>query len=170
LLCDNLAPKGEELMQKHALVAGLAFAFTIAAVAAAKKSDAKTSGPAPDRALLQKLLDGWNTMDPANVAQYYDQGAHMFFDMAPLKYNSWDEYANGVKKLLADYKTFKLSLNDDADVHQHGDVAWSTATLKEEATLKNGKREMANMRWTVVWQRQNGKWLIVHEHTSEPLQ
>jgi len=55
-------------------------------------------------------------------------------------------------------------------VHQHGDVAWSTATLKEEATLKNGKREMANMRWTVVWQKQDGKWLIVHEHTSEPLQ
>jgi len=157
-------------MRKNALVFAVAVAFTLAAGAAAKKSDAKTSGPGPDKALLQKLLDGWNTMDPANVAQYYGQGPHTFFDIAPLKYSSWDEYASGVKKLLADYKTFKLTLNDDADVHQHGDVAWSTATLKEEATLKNGKREMANMRWTVVWQKQDGKWLIVHEHTSEPLQ
>jgi ketosteroid isomerase-like protein len=109
-------------------------------------------------------------MDPANVAPYYAQGPHAFFDIAPLKYNSWDEYGDGVKKLFADYKAFKLTLNDDADVHQHGDVAWSTATVKEEATLKNGKHEMANMRWTVVWQKQDGKWLIVHEHTSEPIQ
>jgi len=58
---------------------------------------AKASGPAPDKALLQKLLDGWNSMDPANVAQYYAQGIHAYFDIAPLKYSSWDEYANGVK-------------------------------------------------------------------------
>ena len=103
-------------MRKNAFVFAVAVAFTLAAGAAAKKSDAKTSGPTPDKALLQKLLDGWNTMDPANVAQYYEQGPHTFFDIAPLKYSSWDEYASGVKKLLADYKTFKLTLNDDADV------------------------------------------------------
>jgi hypothetical protein len=70
-------------MRKNALVFAVAVAFTLAAGAAAKKSDAKTSGPTPDKALLQKLLDGWNTMDPANVAQYYEQGPHTFFDIAP---------------------------------------------------------------------------------------
>jgi hypothetical protein len=28
---------------------------------------------------------------------------------------------------------------------------------------------MGNFRWTVVWENQEGKWLIVHEHVSAPL-
>jgi hypothetical protein len=27
---------------------------------------------------------------------------------------------------------------------------------------------MATLRWTVVFQKQDGKWLIVHEHISAP--
>ena len=37
-------------------------------------------------------------------------------------------------------------------------------------TTKGGKVEMGNFRWTVIWENQDGKWLIVHEHVSEPLQ
>jgi hypothetical protein len=29
---------------------------------------------------------------------------------------------------------------------------------------------MGNFRWTVVLENQDGKWLTVHEHVSEPLQ
>jgi len=35
--------------------------------------------------------------------------------------------------------------------------------------MKSGKREMGTFRWTVVFEKQNGKWLIVHEHVSAPL-
>jgi ketosteroid isomerase-like protein len=36
---------------------------------------------------------------------------------------------------------------------------------------KNDKREMATFRWTAVFEKQkDGKWLIVHEHVSEPIQ
>jgi SnoaL-like domain len=31
-------------------------------------------------------------------------------------------------------------------------------------------QEMGNLRWTVVFENQDGKWLIVHEHVSAPLQ
>ncbi len=146
-------------------------ALSLSTLAQHKMAAGKKAGPGgPDKAYLQKLLDGWNTLDPANVAPYYAQGANTFFDIAPLKYNNWDEYAAGAKKLLADYKSLNLSMNDDAVVHQHGDLAWATATLKEDATLKSGKRELATMRWTLICEKQNGKWLIVHEHVSEPLQ
>jgi len=37
-------------------------------------------------------------------------------------------------------------------------------------TQKSGKQEMGAFRWTVVWQKEDGKWLIVHEHVSAPLQ
>jgi ketosteroid isomerase-like protein len=147
-------------------------ALTFSAFAAAKKSTANktAAAPVPDKVLMQKIWDGWSTLNPANTAQYYAAGPHTFFDIAPLKYGSWDEYKKGVSSLAADYKSAKFTLNDDAEVHSNGGTVWGTATIKEEMTTKAGKVEMGNFRWTVIWENQDGKWLIVHEHVSEPLQ
>jgi ketosteroid isomerase-like protein len=135
--------------------------------AAAKKSAAPA---APDKAYLQKIWDGWSTLDPANVAKFYAAGPHTFFDIAPLKYGSWDEYAKGVQNVVSGYKSAKFTLNDDLAIHPNGDLVWVTATVKSAMTTKAGKVEMSNMRWTGVLENQDGKWLIVHEHVSEPLQ
>jgi ketosteroid isomerase-like protein len=124
----------------------------------------------PDKAFMQKIWDGWSTLDPANTAQFYAAGSHTFFDIAPLKYNSWDEYQDGVKKVLAGYKSATFTVNDDAQIHSSGPPAWGTATVKFDMVEKSGKDNQGNMRWTVVWQKQGGKWLIVHEHVSVPMQ
>jgi ketosteroid isomerase-like protein len=141
-------------------------------LAQGKKSSMKKSpsGPEPDKAYLQKIWDGWSTLNPANVAQYYATGPHTFFDIAPLKYTSWEEYQEGVQKELADYKSAKFTLNDDTALHPHGDLLWGTSTVKYEMTHKNGKVDMGNMRWTVVMENEDGKWLVVHEHVSMPIQ
>lgn len=128
------------------------------------------AGPAPDKAYLQKIWDGWSTLDTANVAPFYATGPHTFFDIAPLKYDSWEAYESGVKNVVSGYKSAKFTLNDDVSVHPHGDLVWATATVKEEMTTKAGKVEMGNFRWTVVFENESGKWLIVHEHVSAPLQ
>ena len=128
------------------------------------------AGPAPDRAYLQKIWDGWSTLDPANTAKFYASGPNTYFDIAPLKYSSWDDYEKGVKGVLAGYKSAKFTVNDDAAIHPHGDLVWVTATIADEMTSKAGKVEMGNMRWTAVFENQGGKWLIVHEHVSVPLQ
>jgi ketosteroid isomerase-like protein len=146
-----------------ALTVALSFADT-------KKPMSKPAGSAPDKAHLQKIWDGWSTLDPSNVAEYYAAGPHTFFDIAPLKYASWDEYKAGVVKELADYKSAKFTVNDDAEIHPAGQYAWVTATVKEDMTQKSGKREMGNFRWTAVFEKQSGKWVIVHEHVSAPLQ
>lgn len=135
-----------------------------------KKSAMKSAAAAPDRAYLQKVWDGWATLNPDNVAKYYATGPHAFFDIAPLKYGSWDEYEKGVKGVLAGYKAARFNLNDDVAIHPHGDLVWVTATVAEELTAKSGKVDMGNFRWTAVLENQDGKWLIVHEHVSAPLQ
>jgi ketosteroid isomerase-like protein len=134
--------------------------------AAAKKS---SSAP-PDKAFMQQIITAWATLDPANAAKYYASGPNTFFDIAPLKYNSWDEYQAGVKKILADYKSAKFTVNDDATIHSNGDPVWATATVSSEMTTKAGKVEMGTFRWTIIWQNENGKWVIVHDHFSAPLQ
>ncbi len=151
------------------LVCVLAVAFY--AFSQNKTPARKAAGPAaPDKAYVQKIWDGWATLEPDNVAQYYASGPNTFFDIAPLKYASWDEYAKGSKELVASYKSAQFRVNDDLAIHPHGDLAWVTATVAEEMTSKAGKVEMGNFRWTAIFENQNGKWLIVHEHVSAPIQ
>lgn len=144
------------------LMVGLGFAQT--------KKETRAASGGPDKALMQKIWDGWSTLDVSNVNQFYATGPHVFFDIAPLKYASWDEYQKGVVNVIADFKTAKFTVNDDVELHPAGQYVWGTSTVKEDATMKSGKHEMGTFRWTVVFEKQNGKWLIVHEHISAPMQ
>jgi ketosteroid isomerase-like protein len=159
-------------MLKRFVAVSLCLLITLVAAAQTKKTATKkaAAGSAPDKAYLQKIWDGWATLNPANTAKFYATGPHTFFDIAPLKYNSWDEYESGVKGVLAGYKSAKFTVNDDAAIHPNGDLVWATATVKDEMTNKSGKVEMGAFRWTVVFENEDGKWLIVHEHVSAPLQ
>jgi ketosteroid isomerase-like protein len=161
----------EEVMQKRvfAMVSCLAL-LSLSSFGASNKGERSNAGPPPDRAYLQKIWDGWGKLDANRQGQFFASGDHTFFDVAPLKYNSWQEYEAGVAKELADYKSATFTLNDDVQIHPAGAYVWATATVKEDATLKTGKRELATFRWTVVLENQEGKWLIVHEHVSEPVQ
>ncbi|MFZ0959232.1 MAG: nuclear transport factor 2 family protein [Candidatus Sulfotelmatobacter sp.] len=147
-------------------------ALSLASVAQTKSSAMKKSpaGPIPDKAFMQKVWDGWSTLDTANAAKFYASGSHTYFDIAPLKYGSWDEYERGVKSVVAGYKSAKFTVNDDLAIHPHGDLVWATATISEQMTTQAGKIEMGNFRWTVIWENEDGKWVIVHEHVSEPVQ
>ena len=146
--------------------------LSLSSFAASKKPSKKgaPSGPSPDKAYMQKVWDAWGTLDASKAGEFYAQGPHTFYDIAPVKYDSWDEYDKGVRTVLAGYKSAKFTVNDDAQIHAAGEFVWGTATLKSDMTQKSGKREMATFRWTVVFEKQDGKWLIVHEHVSVPSQ
>ena len=113
-------------------------ALTLSGFAAHKSKKTTPPPTAPDKAYLQKILDGWSAMNAANMAQYYDQGNYNFFDIAPLKYSNWAEYQKGVTELLKAYKNFKLTLNDDAQIHTDGNLTWTTS---------HGQGRRAHFRW-----------------------
>jgi len=154
---------------RNRLIVLLVCLLVVAAAAQTKSSKKMMASGAPDRALMEKIWAGWSTLNSDNVAEYYAKGPHTFYDIAPLKYGSWDEYSEGVKKELADYKSAACTVNDDSQIHPAGDTTWGTATVKCDMTTSAGKREMSQFRWTVIWQKQDGKWLIVHEHVSSPI-
>jgi len=158
-------------MQKRVLtVLMCVLTLSLASFAQAKSSKRMAAGPMPDKALMDKIWAGWATLDPANTEQYYAPGPHTFFDIAPVKYNGWEEYRAGVTKVLAGYKSGTCKVNDDAQIHAAGDYVWGTATIATDLVEKSGKHDMATMRWTVIWGKEDGKWLIVHEHVSEPME
>ena len=125
---------------------------------------------APDKAYLQKILDGWGSGSVEGQAQYYAQGPHVFYDVAPLKYDSWVVFLFGVLFVLGVFLFVKFHVTDDLQVHKATPTTyWGTATLDFEMKHKSGKVDMGKMRWTFVMEKQKDKWVFVHEHVSVPM-
>jgi hypothetical protein len=104
---------------------------------------------APDKAYLQKLLDGWATRNPDGQTQYYAQGQHLFFDDSPLKYNNWDEYRRGTIAGFKDVESASIKMNDDAQFHCDAkNISWSAATVNMTFHFKSGKGFKGVYRWT----------------------
>ncbi len=103
------------------LIVGTALTSSVFSAAAEKKAaSGKRSARSGNefKALTQKILDAWGTMDTTKVAPYYSQEpGRLFFDLAPLKYAGWAEYAPGVQKLFfAHFSSVKFTLNPDFQV------------------------------------------------------
>jgi len=122
------------------------------------------------RKRLQQVMNAWSTMDPDNAAKYYAKDADLvFFDLLPLQYKGWDEYYLGAKKLFANYQELNIRLREDAQVQWKGDFAYATAIWDIHAVLADGSKHDLAVRWTVILERRNSDWLVVHEHVSAPL-
>ena len=134
----------------------------------APKASAATSA-AVDRAYLQSIWDGWASADLEKQAQFYVKGpGHLFFDVAPLKYSSWEEYRDGVAPSLKDAPKVTYGLSDDVQIHPAGGLTWVAATLTMSGQSPQGQKETLYLRWTAVFEQQDGRWLITHEHVSAP--
>jgi ketosteroid isomerase-like protein len=139
---------------------------TPAPKASAAKSDAVA---AVDRAYLQSIWDGWASSDLEKQGRFYAQGSgHLFFDVAPLKYNSWEEYKAGVAPSLKDSPKVTYTLNDDIQIHPAGTITWVAGTLDMAGTSPQGQAQKLTLRWSAVLEQQDGRWVITHEHVSAP--
>jgi ketosteroid isomerase-like protein len=132
------------------------------------KTAAPASGPV-DKAYLQSIWDSWAANDLDKQGRFYAQGpGHMFFDVAPMKYNSWEEYKAGVAPSLKDSPKVTYTVNDDVQIHPEGKVTWVDGTLDMAGTTQQGEKQTLTLRWTAVFEQQDGRWVIAHEHVSAP--
>src|SRR5205085_4070176 len=77
--------------------------------------------------------------------------------------------AAGAAEQLAGIESLKLALGDDASVKHRFGYGVGTSTVHAELSTKDGGRHVVDARWTVLWEKRNGEWLIVHEHLSAPM-
>lgn len=119
---------------------------------------------------IQQSLDAWSTMDPSKIAPFYSQAPdNTFYDITPMEYHGWSEWAAGISKFFADFQSFKLSMTEEPKIHNAGDWAWTTYLWHADGVHKDGKSETIDGRDTAVWHKEAGKWVVVHEHASVPL-
>lgn len=164
------------MTRRVCLFLALAVAVCLSSTVIAQEHDHHGAAPAGkstfDKAMLQKVWDAWCTLDPKNPAKFYShEPNHPFYDIAPLKYNSWSEYESGVKNVIGDWKSAKAKVNYDGIIHQESPTtAWSASTVDLEWVDKDGKDQKATVRWTAIWHKHGNDWMIAHDHTSVPMQ
>ena len=162
-----------KMNSRLAVVLVIALMFPVAASVSAqtKKAPAKTALEAEFKAMIAQYYTAWSTLDPDKAAKYYAKDADIvFYDVAPLKYNSWAEYRAGVIKAFTEtMSSGKLTPNDDLKITHRGSIVWTTVTFHLSAKPKAGGAMELDCRHTAIWEKRGGKWLIVHEHVSAPL-
>jgi ketosteroid isomerase-like protein len=122
------------------------------------------------KTLIQHYWEAWSTLNPDNAASMYAKETDaVFFDLAPLKYNGWEEYKAGVKQTFASASSASIVPNDDLKVTRRGNIAWTSNTFHGTLHQKDGKNTEITGRHTAVWEKRGGHWIIVHEHVSAPL-
>jgi ketosteroid isomerase-like protein len=146
---------------------GIVFCLMISLASAKPKS---TTSSYDFKARMQALFEAWSALDPAKAAPFYAKDADLdFYDIAPLKYHSWAEYADGVKTQFAPFSSAKFTVGDDVRTRQVGNTAWGTATWHGDLLKKDGSKLALDGRYTCVWEKRGSEWLLVHEHMSVPL-
>lgn len=122
------------------------------------------------RVLVPKIVAAWGTLDISKVEPYYATDSDFaYFDIAPMKYNNWKEYREGVQKALFEPNRSIEAKIDDLRIHRRDSLAWATFTAALDIVSKQGAPSHINARWTMVLEKRANGWIVVHEHVSAPL-
>jgi ketosteroid isomerase-like protein len=64
----------------------------------------------------------------------------------------------------------KTAIDDNIKVTTNGNMGLTTFTFKTEFTdRKTGKKYAEHAHASMVWEKQDGQWAIIHEHVSSPV-
>ncbi len=92
------------------------------------------------------------------------------FDLAPpLQYVGAAAYRKVFQEAMDSFQgqiDFEVR---DLNITTGSDVAYSYSFNRMGGTMKNGRKLDLWLRWTACFQKINGKWLIMHEQVSVPV-
>lgn len=120
------------------------------------------------RKLSREILAAYERKDtPALKGFYAKQPGAVFFWERKMQY-SWEQINSTMDDLVRFVAKMKLTTSEFR-AGGSGDTGWFAATFHADRVTPEGKQFTSEGRWTVVAQTINGRWLIVHEHSSFPL-
>src|ERR1700732_3033461 len=101
----------------------------------------------------------------------YSRGTNLFvYDVTPPRaYPSWEAYRKDWQELFAAFPGPVKNVISDQTIHVVGTVGYGHNIQTGEFTRKDGTKLKVVVRTTDIWRKTNGKWLIVEEHNSMPV-
>lgn len=133
------------------------------------------NSPAADKAqiegLEQRYLQAFKARDINAIMASYAPGSQLFvFDaVPPREYPSWDAYKKDWEGLFAAFPGPLDNSISDLTISVEGSLAYGHHIETGFFTRKDGSRVDVVVRVSDVYRKLNGKWLIVHEHVSFPV-
>jgi uncharacterized protein (TIGR02246 family) len=148
---------------------GAALVFSASALAA-------DHAPAnADKAAIQALEDtyneGFSAKDVDKVMSVYLPGNELFvFDVVPPReYKGSDAYRKDFEGLFAAFPGPIKNTISEQTIHVVGSLAYGHNVQSGEFVGKDGSKVKVVVRTTDIYRKINGKWLIVEEHNSLPV-
>ena len=116
----------------------------------------------------QEMIAAYERRDTKALKSFYaKQPDALFFWERKMSY-SWDQIDSTLDALVSAVARLKLTTGEFR-AGGSGNNGWFAATFHAERITPEGKQFSSAGRWTVIAEKVNGRWLIVHEHTSFPL-
>jgi ketosteroid isomerase-like protein len=130
-----------------------------------------TSDKAEIEALVMNYNDAFNARNVNQIMSCYAPGKGLFvFDaIPPREYPSWDAYKRDWEGLLSAYPGPVKNTVSELSITVVGPVAYGHNIQAGTFTRKDGSKLNVTVRVTDVYRKLNGKWLIVQEHVSVPV-
>ena len=150
-------------------------ALSVAILASANALAADPPAAGADKAAIQALEDtyneGFNSKDVDKVMSVYAPGSQLFvFDVVPPReYKGWEAYKKDFEGLFSSYPGPMKNTISEQTIHVVGSIAYGHNIQTGEFTGKDGTKVKIVARTTDIYRKMNGKWLIVEEHNSVPV-
>ena len=146
-----------------------------AGLAQTHPAKAPASSATSDRAAIEALesnyIDAFNRRDVNGIMANYARGKALFvFDaVPPREYPSWDDYKRDWEGLFSAFPGPASDKMSELSITVVGPVAYGHHIEDTTFTQKDGTTKEMVVRTTDVFRKMNGKWLIVQEHVSFPV-
>jgi ketosteroid isomerase-like protein len=150
-------------------------ALCVAVLAGAQAAAADEPATNPDKAAIQTLEntynEGFNSKDVDKVMSVYATGKQLFvFDVVPPReYTSWEAYKKDFEGLFSAFPGPMKNTISEQTIHVAGSLAYGHNIQTGEFIGKDGTKVKVVVRTTDIYRKMNGKWLIVEEHNSVPV-
>jgi ketosteroid isomerase-like protein len=142
-----------------------------APIALCAEAPAANTDKAAIETLEKDFATAFNARNVDSIMKVYEPGARLFvFDVTPPRQHvGWTDYKKDWQDLLAAFPgPVKFSISD-LDIVTVGPVAYSHSIQSTQFTAKDGAKVDIVVRVTDVYRKVHGKWLVVQEHVSVPV-
>ena len=145
--------------------------FGVSGLALHLRAQAKSA--ADDKAAIETLYkqfnDAFNKKDANAIMAVYAPSVFVFDAVPPRQYPTWEAYKKDWEALFAAYPGPMTNSVTELNTAVVGSVAYTHYMDDGTFTSKDGSKMHMVARTTDVLRKTSGKWLIVQEHVSFPV-
>ena len=130
---------------------------------------------ASDEAEVRQQREAWKdafvSKDIGRIITFYAPGdqTQAFDILPPLQFASYQAYKQEWERFLKMFDGPIQVQTQDAQISVSGDLALVHALVQIKGTLSGGKPLTLWMRGTNGLRKMDGRWLVIHDHVSVPV-